>query len=187
MKSCANAWRSGTARRQQGAALVITLMILLVLSVIGISAMRITMSQNMIASGSLAAEMAFQAAETGISQVITEGEAAGQLTTRDVLPLPGAGAITRCVREAAGQVATQAGACGTGAFSDSRGVSQAQVVISTPDPDNPVVAARNLRAQVQFGAVPGAVIESFVIQSTGQVPALSIRTVNTQETIYPHL
>lgn len=172
---------------QSGAALVVTLMILLVLSVIGISAMRITMSQNMIAAGSLASEMAFQAAETAITQVIREGEAPGQLTTRDVLPVAGAAAITRCIQEAAGVVTSTAGACGAATFSDSRGVSQAEVVISTPDPDDPVIAARNLRAQVQFGAIPGAVFESFVIQSTGQVPALSIRTTNVQETIYPHL
>lgn len=178
---------AGDRHRQSGAALVITLMILLVLSVIGISAMRITMSQNMIASGSLASEMAFQAAETAISQVIREGEADGQLNTRDVLPAAGTAAITRCVQEAAGVVTTTAGACGAATFSDSRGVSQAEVVISTPDPDDPVIAARNLRAQVQFGAVPGAVVESFVIESTGQVPALSIRTTNVQETIYPHL
>jgi Tfp pilus assembly protein PilX len=72
------------AKQQRGVALLVCLMLLIIISILGISAMRISMSQSVIASGSLASEMAFQAAETAISRAIFQGEV--DLDTRVVLP-----------------------------------------------------------------------------------------------------
>ena len=169
------------AQKQRGVALLVCLMLLIIISIMGISAMRISMSQSVIASSSLASEMAFQAAETAISRAIQQGEL--DLDTRTVLPTSFGAPVTRCISSGA----TTTTACSTGTYADDKGVTESQVVISMPNPDDPVIGARNLEAQVSFGAVPGAVIESFVFAATGRVDALDIQVENVQETIFPHL
>lgn len=169
------------AKQQRGVALLVCLMLLIIISILGISAMRISMSQSVIASGSLASEMAFQAAETAISRAIFQGEV--DLDTRVVLPTSFGAPVTRCIS----QGATETTACSGSIFADDKGVTESRVVISMPDPDDPVVGARNLEAQVSFGSVPGAVIESFEFAATGRVDALDIQVENVQETIFPHL
>ncbi|MBP7178949.1 MAG: hypothetical protein KBD35_08460 [Moraxellaceae bacterium] len=169
------------AQKQRGVALLVCLMLLIIISIMGISAMRISMSQSVIASSSLASEMAFQSAETAISRAIQQGEF--DLDTRTVLPTSFGAPVTRCISSGA----TTTTACGAGTYADDKGVTESQVVISMPDPDDPAIGARNLEAQVSFGSVPGAVIESFVFAATGRVDALDIQVTNVQETIFPHL
>ena len=167
------------AQKQRGVALLVCLMLLIIISIMGISAMRISMSQSVIASSSLASEMAFQSAETAISRAIQQGEF--DLDTRTVLPTSFGAPVTRCISSGV----TTTTACGAGTY--DKGVTESQVVISMPDPDDPAIGARNLEAQVSFGSVPGAVIESFVFAATGRVDALDIQVTNVQETIFPHL
>jgi hypothetical protein len=156
-------FRIAVSNKQRGVALLVCLMLLIIISILGITAMRISMSQSVIASGSLASEMAFQAAETAISRAIfQQGEV--DLDTRVVLPTSFGAPVTRCISK--GQPSQ--GVFGGGIFADDKGVTESQVVISMPDPDDPAVGARNLEAQVSFGSVPGAVIESFEFAATGR-------------------
>jgi Tfp pilus assembly protein PilX len=174
-------FRIAVSNKQKGVALLVCLMLLIIISILGITAMRISMSQSMIASSSLASEMAFQSAETAISRAIQQGEL--DLETRVVLPTSFGAPVTRCISK--GSAITTA--CGGGTYADDKGVTESQVVISIPDPDDPAVGERNLEAQVSFGSVPGAVIESFVFAATGTVDAVDIQVENVQETIFPHL
>lgn len=174
-------FRITIAKKQKGVALMVCLMLLIIISILGISAMRISMSQSVIASSSLASEMAFQSAETAISRAIQQGEL--DLDTRLVLPTSFGAPVTRCISH--GTTATTE--CAGDTFADDKGVTESQVVISMPNPDDPDVGARNLEAQVSFGSVPGAVVESFVFAATGRVDALDIQVENVQETIFPHL
>ncbi|MDP2228157.1 MAG: PilX N-terminal domain-containing pilus assembly protein [Moraxellaceae bacterium] len=180
-----NRWRPGS--RQQGVALFVCLMILLVLSVLGISAMRMSMSQSTIASSSLASGMAFQAAETAISRAIADAGADGELDLRAVLPDSLAAPNTRCL--SAGDMATTA--CAAETYSDSKGVSKAAVVVSLVNPDDETAEVKQarLRYAVANVGVVGAqpITEAFVFTATGSIDALGIRTTNVQETMYPHL
>lgn len=64
-------------RNQTGAALLVSLIILLILSIIGISAMRGGLLQLLIAANSQQAEMAFSVADAGVSAVVYNANAQG--------------------------------------------------------------------------------------------------------------
>lgn len=70
-------------QRQQGVALLVSLIILLVLSLIGLSAMRGGLLQTLMASNAQQAEMAFSAADSGVGAVVSwannEGGGTGSL------------------------------------------------------------------------------------------------------------
>lgn len=145
------------------------------------------MSQSTIASSSLASGMAFQSAETAISRAIADASASGELDLRAVLPDSSTAPNTRCL--SAGDMATTA--CDAEAFSDSKGVSKATVVVSllNPEAETAAVKQARMRYAVANVGIVGAqpITESFVFTATGSVEALGIRTTNVQETMYPHL
>jgi Tfp pilus assembly protein PilX len=185
-------------RKQRGVALFVCLMILLILSLLGISALRMTMSQGMMAAGSLASNIATQAASSGINQAITDGE--NDLSSRNVLPTVAGQSVTRCL--VAGQttpgltpegltIVTLSGACKdqtVGKSSDDRGVATTEVTIVKPDYTNdPASAAQFLAKTVQMGTVPGARPEAFVITATGSVAAVQVSATQVQEVFFPHL
>jgi hypothetical protein len=62
--------------RQRGAALIVSLVLMLVLTVLGISAMNMSTLELTMAGNTQAAQLAFQAAETGIDRAM-----AGNVTT----------------------------------------------------------------------------------------------------------
>ena len=110
-------FRIAVSNKQKGVALLVCLMLLIIISILGITAMRISMSQSMIASSSLASEMAFQSAETAISRAIQQGEL--DLETRVVLPTSFGAPVTRCISK--GSAITTA--CGGGTYADDKGVT----------------------------------------------------------------
>lgn len=59
-------------RRQQGVALFVTLMILLVTTILGIAAMRLGLTQSVVARNSAVDNVLFQAAEAGLNAVLEE-------------------------------------------------------------------------------------------------------------------
>lgn len=170
-------------KKQSGVALFVCLMILLIISMLAISALRMSMSQTQVATSSLAADIVFQAAETAINKTVIEGEA--DLNDRVILPVSYDAPITRCI--SAASTTTTAGACGSSVYADSKAVTKATVVISVANPDDPAVAKRNLQAMVAFGAVPGVSIEQFKLESTTAIDAVDISTTHVQEVLFPHL
>lgn len=79
-----------TKRKQTGAALLVSLIILLILSIIGISAMRGGLLQLLIAANAQQAEMAFSAADAGVSAVVynanQQGISGGLLGSATAVP-----------------------------------------------------------------------------------------------------
>lgn len=120
--------RDGQVRRQSGIALFVALMILVIISVLGVAAMRSSVTNARITTGIQAGEMSFQGAQTAINAVINEmiGTTAGQpgniLT--DMIAGHAAGTVTvqrRCVTASNTAVT---GACTT-QFVDSRSLVRA--------------------------------------------------------------
>lgn len=152
-------------KKQTGVALFVCLMILLVLSLLGISAMRMMVGQNMISTSSQGADIAFDASETGINRAIIDANAKTL-----ALPVSSDAPVTKAYP------------------ADTKGITATTVVVSRPDlTGDPVAGARALAAMVTFGAVPGVSIEQFRFTSNSTVEALNIQTTHVQDTIYPHL
>ncbi len=72
------------ARRQRGAVLVVSLVMLVVLTLLGVSVMNITQLEERMASNSQEMAQAFQSAETGLSQGFNDANAWNPATTLDV-------------------------------------------------------------------------------------------------------
>jgi hypothetical protein len=75
-------------------------------------------------------------------------------------------------------------------LADARGVTKAQVVVSTLDTDADTAAqaqARLAERVRRFGSMPGAQVEYFNFTAQGDVSALDIQSTQTQETFFPHL
>lgn len=162
--------KGNAMKKQEGVALLVCLMILLILSVMGIVAMRMMSSQAMMAIGSQASDISFQAAETGINRAIVVAET--DVVTRAILPvLPGPEHKKTTTFQA-----------------DDKGVSTISVSVSMPDiAGDPAASQRAMQAIAAFGSVPGAVIEQFRFESTGTVGAVDVATTHVQDTIFPHL
>lgn len=169
---------------QLGVALFASLMILLVLSVLGIAAMRMMSSQAQVASGSLGAEISYSVGSTAINMAINNGEQ--DLDTRTILPRVGEAPKVRCLH----QSGTQMMSCHSNRVADTRGVSKGRVTVSTIDTDTDTAAqaqARLAERVRRFGSMPGAVVEYFTFESDGEVQALEVSTTQVQETFFPHL
>lgn len=169
--------------RERGVALLICMLILLIISVMGISALRLSMSQTQIAASTIASNMGFHAAETGINKVIADVATTG----RGILPTTTTTPVFRCV--AAGQVATTASSDGTCATMDSKGIASASVrieLMDAADDGDPDADKAALAQRVDAGGGPGLVLKKFRLTSTGRVDAMDIQTVNIQEAILPY-
>src|SRR5690606_16870939 len=108
-----------TKNRQQGAALLVALMILLIVSVIGISAMRSSSFSAKVAMGTQLDAMAFEAAETAIGQTLDKLLATDSQSTDDVNALMNGSLLVWCIKE---NGAILMAPCGTGDVMDSRGM-----------------------------------------------------------------
>ena len=105
---------------QKGMALVITLLLLVMLAVMGVSAMRMTMTNARISTSAQLSSMTFHAAESSLA--ITYAEMLDPTST--ILPAVLDGAPVRRCQTAAQQIV--AGACADAARFDSRNLLQAQ-------------------------------------------------------------
>src|SRR5690606_27430790 len=88
-----------TMNRQRGAALLVALMILLIVSVIGISAMRSSSFSAKVAMGTQLDAMAFEAAETAIGQTLDKLLAADAASTDDVTLLMNGEVLVWCIKD----------------------------------------------------------------------------------------
>jgi Tfp pilus assembly protein PilX len=155
-------------KKQAGIALFVCLMILLVLSLLGISAMRMMTSQNLISASSQGADIAFDAAETGINRAIYDAQVADA-------QLAGIGSSVTKTYAA-----------------DNKGIATISVVISEPDEE---ISDDARRALVEMKADSGAFGQNSKagdqiglphlvrFASTSRVDALDIGTTHVQDTM----
>lgn len=175
-------------KSQAGVALFACLMILLILSLLGISAMRMMASQGQIAASSQGAEISYSAGVSAINAAINVGES--DLDTRVVLPRVGEAPRELCLAGGSGASSLMVACTASTAVADARGVSKAKVKVSTldTDEDTPGKAQARLTERVRrFGSMPGVVIEYFTFTTEAQVEALDISVTQAQETFFPHL
>ena len=71
--------------RQRGVALFVTLLVLLIISLLGMSALRISLAQNKITLNGRIDAMTFQGAESGIRAVISEAQSSTMANTNNVI------------------------------------------------------------------------------------------------------
>lgn len=90
--------QGSTMNRQRGAALLVALMILLIVSVIGISAMRSSSFSAKVAMGTQLDAMAFEAAETAIGQTLDKLLAADAASADDVTQLMNGEVLAWCIK-----------------------------------------------------------------------------------------
>ncbi|MDQ8035829.1 MAG: PilX N-terminal domain-containing pilus assembly protein [Pedobacter sp.] len=154
-----------TMKNQSGIALFVCLVILLLLSLLGISAMRMMTSQNMIAASSQGADIVFDAAETGINKAIVDAQAAAK---------------------ANGVKYTAMSPVASAPYpSDDKGITTVSVDISVPVDASPAARQRILEARAEAGAFgTDSVTPTFVrFTSTATVDALDIKVSHTQDTL----
>lgn len=109
-----------TLHRQKGAALMVALMILVVVSLLGVSAMKSSVFSTKVATSTQADAMTFEAAETALMETYAElNQMDGQELYNN---LAGANVFQRCVAE---DNTSQEGVCGQSDHLDSRGLLKA--------------------------------------------------------------
>ena len=86
-----NAMNAHAARRQQGAVLIVAMILLVVLTLLGVTAMNTTSLEEKMASNTQEQVRAFQAAETGLSQAFNDNNAYDISGTYSVASAPFAG------------------------------------------------------------------------------------------------
>lgn len=114
------------AKRQRGAALAVALMILVITSIIGVTAMRTSIMSTKITVSAQASAMSFNAAETAINAVFEEGASAGAPIFTELMQRYGIGDPSpepRCVSATTIYID---GLCPDGTFMDGRGLVQAE-------------------------------------------------------------
>ena len=107
--------------RQQGVALMVALMILVVVSILGISAMKSSVFSAKVATGTQADAMTFEAAETALTEVYRELNA---MSGEDLYGnLAGDATIQRCV---SGKNKSKEGVCQAADYLDSRSLLKSE-------------------------------------------------------------
>jgi len=107
---------------QRGAALLVSLIILVMVSLMGISALRSSIFSGRVATGIQADAMTFEAAETALG--VTYG-ALSSLDSQTLYTALATGPVEYCVTKSAPDAS---GACGANTFFDERGLLQARSV-----------------------------------------------------------
>lgn len=169
------------AQKQQGVALVISLMILMLVAVLGISAMRLSMFNAKIATSAQANTLAFQAAESAITAAYREArddtDVAGSIVNTALTAFSASGAVQiqpRCVTSGDTRVA---GACGAGDFLDSRDLVRAH--------SETILTGQRVAGGYQVSYTGAGTINygyyEFLTAGTGRVPNMNISHHNIQE------
>lgn len=165
--------------RQQGAALLVSLIILLVLSIIGISAMRGGLLQSLIAANSQQSEMAFSAADAGASATIytasQQGVAEGGILASATAA---AGATVSLEVDSAGNAATAAGDV---AFLDAGRATPITTATTTVAWQGCTASCPGYSMRVGDTNRPGC--HSFEIDSTGSVGDTSTQVQQVANTV----
>lgn len=173
-----------TRKREQGIALFVALMILIIVSMLGISAMRMSIFNAKIATSTQAGTLAFRGAESGISAVLREAfnESAAadpaHIITKAMTRYGTAGVKEiqyRCVTQ--GDV-NEKSKCGVNDWLDSRELVKAgsRTVIT----GKPRLVSGG-QVSTAGGGVPIRVWYDFVTVSSGSVPAIGVENFNAQE------
>lgn len=183
--------RTLNAKRQRGAALIVALMILVIVSLLGISAMRASMFNAKISTSVQAASLAFQGAESAVSAAIEEASSDPAGSNPDSLINDGienfyvAGyTMYRCVTASA----ITAVDCSSSDRIDTRGVVQSRsktVMSGTPRP----IPGRSAGVQGSPGAGTQQSFLTFYTLGIGTVPDVSAGAYHIQQfsTIGPSL
>lgn len=172
---------------QRGVALVVALMILIIISVLGITAMRTSLFNAKIATMGQGATMAFQAAESAISAVHSEAlDTTNGTIIEDAMMARqlGTGYVQfRCVTESN---VRKSGDCTAGTpsdttddfFMDSRGIVKASSRTVMKEGVRPVAGAQLSRGG---GANTSFAWYDFVTVAKGEVDPLKLEQYNVQE------
>lgn len=165
---------SRSFRTQQGVALVVALMILVIISVLGISAMRTSMFSSKIALGAQVGTMTFQASESAIAAVYDE--ARGDVTDPNnvlgrALLQKSLGVVEiqdRCVTK---DDLYKPGICEDDDFMDSRDLVRA----------GSETIVKNQTQNVPGFEIGSWVYYEFVTAAHAEMPAYNISNTNIQE------
>lgn len=172
---------------QRGVALVVALMILIIISVLGITAMRTSLFNAKIATTGQGATMAFQAAESAIAAVHAEALDTSNGTIIEDAMLArqlGSGYVqSRCVADSD---VRKSGDCTAGTpgtttdddFMDSRGIVKASSRTVMKEGVRPVAGAQLSRGG---GSNTSFAWYDFVTVAKGRVEPLNIEQHNVQE------
>lgn len=164
--------------RQQGVALFIALMILVIISVLGIASLRTSATNARIATGIQVNTVSFQAAQSAINAVVNEmvGPTAGQAGNilNDMIAARGSGVVaiqTRCVTAADTAVA---GACDSADSVDSKGLVKA---------GSRSILRKAMRPAPGWSlSGPGSYgYNSIMVVGSGAVPSMGVSNLNVQE------
>lgn len=173
------------ARRQRGAAMLVALMILVVVSIVGVVAMRGSGFNAAVATGARAAMMVFQAAESGLAVVFAEASGDVQGDGDNVfnivssqLSLGALESIERCITT---DNPLKPGGCAANDRYDSAGQLQASSRLAVnPTPQGP--CNTELGQQVSsVGSEPIFSSYQFVAVGQGNMPAMGLTNHNVQE------
>lgn len=163
---------------QRGAALIVALLILLVISVIGVSAMRSSSFSAKMAMGTQLDAMAFEGAESAIDQTLTYllGADGGNGAMDELIRMMNDETIVWCMT---GNGYRSEKKCGTSDFMDSRGMIQAETRTTTtgftPAPGN----------QVSSTGGGGVIFADFElsIQGNGTLPSVDLQNRHVQNAL----
>ncbi|MEH6784920.1 MAG: PilX N-terminal domain-containing pilus assembly protein [Alcanivorax jadensis] len=163
--------RGTTRSAQQGVALFVALMLLVVLALMGVSAMRMSMFNARIATGAQLSAMTFQAAESSLASTYGEVTDTNSPMLLNLLD----GASVRLCQQAA--TPDSSGACSQAARFDSRGLLQAQsrTIQTGVSPDLSLLEGAQLNGQQLL--VP----HRMEMAAVGKAPDFQVASYHVQE------
>lgn len=170
-----------TAQKQSGVALVVSLMILMLVAVLGISAMRLSLFNAKIATSAQADTLAFQAAESAITAAYAEARddenVADSIINAALAAYSSSGTVqiqNRCITTS---TVKQKSACGSGDYMDSRGLvrAESQTIMTGQRQARGSQVSYSGASMVNYGYY------DFLTAGTGEVPRMNISNHNVQE------
>lgn len=158
--------------RQRGAALLVALAVLILVSLLGLAAMRSSIFSAKVATGLQTDAMVFEAAETAITDAYN---GLSGLSNEELYAAIGSTSTERCVRSSGGALN---GRCGAGDFMDERGLLKAESLSYLAG----FQAIPNSQVSVSGG---GGVFVDYRVDILGesQMPSYNIANYHVQETL----
>lgn len=167
--------------RQQGIALVVSLLILMLVAILGISAMRMSLFNAKVATSAQASTLAFQGAESAVTAAFAEardqGDTPGSIINAALQAFSASGTTQIQARCVTALDISSKGSCEDGEYLDSRGLVRAE--------SSTILTGRRVLAgsQVSYsgsGSVTYGYYD-FLTAGTGEVPKMSVSSHNVQE------
>lgn len=158
--------------KQKGAALLIALMILVVVSLLGISAMKTSLFASKVATGTQADAMVFEGAETAITEAFNEFSEMNSVMLSSFME---SGSMVRCVKNDSPR---KGGLCEGTDYSDARGL----IKVSS---DSQVTGYKLISgAQVSATSNSGTFVDYQIeIQGTAEMPSYSMGATHVQDVL----